>query len=144
MAFKQAYDKLADILTRRNDELFSGKPRTWALKTGESLKEQIDDTFEREDDNKAWEALFEKKGDKPVSADVSKMAHYSARVAYCAAANRDLRAQYAVGTGCSTESVGSHRADAYTQSRGALKGLSRFKDINDRRETKISKPAPAA
>lgn len=141
MAFDAAYDKINDILTRRSDELVAGSRRTWALKTGETLKAQIDDTFERSADNAAWRGLFDGSG---VGADVSLMAYHAARVAFCAAANRDLRTQYARGLECTPRSAVHIHMNTYTQRLAMRRALERFHQVNSAKGTKISKPATEA
>jgi hypothetical protein len=137
MAFEAAYNKVVDIVKRRTDELIAGSRRSWALKTGETTKAQIDGTFDRTADNVAWEALHSIAG----GADVSMMAHYAARVAFCASANRDLRIQYARGTGCTPRNFVHKRMNNYTQGLARQRTLAEFKRLNDSKGISISGPA---
>lgn len=128
MAFDIAYEKVAGMLTRRHSELLGGEKRTWALDTGESFADQIDETFKRVSDNQAWS---DARIGPSKAISHTAAAQLRGRIAWMGACNRDLRTQYAQRTSCAAKSAAEHRKAALVGVTNALRCQSYFKLIND-------------
>lgn len=138
MAYDLGYNAVRDILQRRTDELADGKQRTWALATGTSLQESIDNTFDRISENEEWKADYEANAGSGADMDPNRAIFHAERIAFLCACNRDLRTQYASGKDCVARTPAHQLMTRHSQAQRALAALKHFDSKITEHKNKIT------